>query len=165
MTKKALCLPYIPSIDTVVVLKYNSNGKARELSYRPKRVYLALKWLKNNNHLYKNIVLIFPEWNQYDIDELLYLDENIHNIQDSDNLDSNNTSNNENDNNRNNINNISNNISNNYHNNDEQNNSENNFLPLVDNSDKEILLFNETELVNHLEDLKERMGVNKEKNS
>ena len=135
MTKKANCLPFIPDVDSVVVLQYSQNGKMRELSYRPKKVYLALNWLKINNHLYKDIILIFPEWDNYEVDAILYLDDNIHNINDT--SDNQSTASN-------------------------SNNSE--LLPIsddivVDNSDKEILLYNDTKLVNHLKSLKKRLGI------
>jgi hypothetical protein len=53
-------LPLVPTIDTYIVMEFYQDKKRKELLYRPYRVYLALMWLKENNHLYKDIALDFP---------------------------------------------------------------------------------------------------------
>ena len=53
--------------------------KVKELAYRPKRIFEALKWLKSHNHLYKNITLKFPHyWNidNYNENDELFLNNN-----------------------------------------------------------------------------------------
>lgn len=63
--------------------KLTDKFKTKELSYRPKRIFDALQWLKIHNHLYKNINLTFPEyWNIKYCNESdqLYLNDNIFEI-------------------------------------------------------------------------------------
>jgi hypothetical protein len=63
--------------------KLTDKFKTKELSYRPKRIFDALQWLKIHNHLYKNINLTLPEyWNiKYcNASDELYLNDNIFEI-------------------------------------------------------------------------------------
>jgi hypothetical protein len=58
-------LPRVPSKDTwAVFLHQGFSGKPdSQHQYRPHYVYEALKWLKDNNVLYRDVVLEFPdEW-------------------------------------------------------------------------------------------------------
>lgn len=57
----AVHLPWVPSINTLAVLKYKNEVCVKELKYRPHVVRRALTWLKEHNHLYKNISIQYPE--------------------------------------------------------------------------------------------------------
>jgi hypothetical protein len=157
LTKCASKLPFHPSIDTYAVLKYKqSGGKIKELSYRPRRVYKALIWLKRHNFLYKDIELNFDDsWkifiddvinlNNY-IDELEFLSENSYDIEESeDDL-----------------------LEKQFQ--EEKDNSsfdetiDNNSIK-IESSDNEIMLFNETKINNYLNDLKNQLGIKEKTNS
>jgi len=121
-------------------MKYDSNKvKNKEICYRPKRVYEALNWLKKNNHLYRDILLKFPkEWNIED-DNLLDLNENFIEIEQSEedllvkaNLDATNS---------------------NIIETDVEN--DNNITSL----DNEVLLFSETIITDHLKDIRTKFGL------
>jgi len=81
LTKMAKELPSVPSLETVVYMKYYkfNDIKPKELAYRPKKIYEALIWLKKHNHLYKNISLNFPlYWNVQNCndEDMLFLNNN-----------------------------------------------------------------------------------------
>ena len=87
-------MPFHPSIDTFAVLKYKQiGGKIKELSYRPRRVYKALIWLKKHNFLYKYMELEFDDsWNIFindennlnnNVDEEEFLSENSYDLEES----------------------------------------------------------------------------------
>jgi len=52
-----------PLCDTgIAFVKTSSNPTASEYKYRPHKVFNALTWLKDNNHLYADINLNFTRW-------------------------------------------------------------------------------------------------------
>jgi hypothetical protein len=59
----AATLPRAPSYDTYVILRRTVQRGActKDYHFRPARVKAALVWLKDNNHLYKDIILEFYE--------------------------------------------------------------------------------------------------------
>ena len=64
ITRVATSLPSMPTIDEFAVLRYVKDGEETELKYRSNRVRNALNWLKQNNHLYQNVIIVYPEaWN------------------------------------------------------------------------------------------------------
>jgi len=152
-------LPFHPSIDTYAVLKYKQlGGKIKELSFRPRRVYKALIWLKNHNHLYKYIELVFHEtWNIFIldennlnnyVDEEEFLPENSYDLEESekDILEKQFVEEEEN-------------------NKSSTDSKDNNNSNKIESSDNEIMLFNETKITNHLKDLKTQLGMKEDYNS
>lgn len=64
ITTVASCLPQLPTIHSFAILKYSNDVCDKELKYRPGVVKRALTWLKANNHLYKDVPMVYPnEWN------------------------------------------------------------------------------------------------------
>jgi hypothetical protein len=53
-------LPRMPSIEDIAVLRHKNADFKRDYKYRPNVVHKALIWLKENNHLYKDIDIIYP---------------------------------------------------------------------------------------------------------
>lgn len=69
LTRVASQLPWLPTINSYAVLKYKNDVCVKELKYRPAIVKRALTWLKNNNHLYKDIAINYPpEWNTFSVE-------------------------------------------------------------------------------------------------
>ena len=144
-------MPFHPSIDTFAVLQYKQIGenKVKELSYRPRRVYKALIWLKKHNFLYKNIELKFDDsWKCFindetdlndNLNEEKYLSDNSYDIDEEEKKFLEKQFEKENDN----------------------SNSE---IPnKFESSDNEIMLFNETKIVDYLNEFKTQLGL-KEQN-
>jgi len=61
LTAVAAHLPWIPSLNTFAILKYSNDVCVKELRYRPSVVRRALTWLKKNNHLYKDVCIVYPD--------------------------------------------------------------------------------------------------------
>jgi hypothetical protein len=53
-------LPRMPSIECIALLRHRNGDFKKDYKYRPKRVHRALIWLKLNNHLYKDIDIVYP---------------------------------------------------------------------------------------------------------
>jgi hypothetical protein len=63
LTKIASTLPFMPTVSSFALMKYRNEKSEKEFKYRPKRVKNALDWLKENNHLYKDVKLVYPsDW-------------------------------------------------------------------------------------------------------
>ena len=77
VAKVARELPRMPDDETFVKLQ---TGRKVPVSpgYRPNRVKAALDWLKDNNHFYKDIPIVYPvEWKELGEDDELVLDVHI----------------------------------------------------------------------------------------
>eukprot|EP01032_Pedospumella_encystans_P012139 gene12139-14066_t len=61
VTNVASVLPQLPNVQTLAILRYTNDVCTKDLKYRPGMVKRALEWLKRNNHLYKDIVVQYPE--------------------------------------------------------------------------------------------------------
>ena len=57
----AKSLPVMPTLDSIALLRHYSAGQNKDWNYRPGRVRAALIWLKENNALYKDIIISYPE--------------------------------------------------------------------------------------------------------
>ena len=99
-----------------------------------------MQWLKINNHLYKDIQLTFLEWERYYITDILYIDnKSTFQINESDNAIL-----------------------------EEAAAADVNIImdedqSIENNGDKEILLYNDNIVMNHINELKETLGLNKSK--
>ena len=60
LTSVAKHLPRMPSIEDTAVMRHKKTDVGKEYKYRPFRVYSALNWLKEHNHLYCDIEIIWP---------------------------------------------------------------------------------------------------------
>ena len=60
LTSVAKYLPRMPSIEDTAVMRHRRTDVGKEYKYRPFRVYSALNWLKEHNHLYCDIEIIWP---------------------------------------------------------------------------------------------------------
>ena len=49
----------MPTSDCISILRHVNSKLFKNYTYRPNRVYAALKWLKLNNHLYADIELVW----------------------------------------------------------------------------------------------------------
>lgn len=61
VTNVASVLPQLPNVQTLAILRYTNDVCTKDLKYRPGMVKRALEWLKRNNHLYKDIVVQYPD--------------------------------------------------------------------------------------------------------
>jgi hypothetical protein len=50
----------MPTIESVVIIRHKNTTISKDYTYRPYTVFTALTWLKENNHLYENIELEWP---------------------------------------------------------------------------------------------------------
>jgi hypothetical protein len=60
LTSVAKYLPRMSSIEDTAVMRHRRTDVGKEYKYRPFRVYSALNWLKEHNHLYSDIEIIWP---------------------------------------------------------------------------------------------------------
>ena len=60
LSSVAKSLPRMPSIEDTAVMRHRKTVVGKEYTYRPFRVFSALNWLKEHNHLYTDIELIWP---------------------------------------------------------------------------------------------------------
>jgi len=52
-------LPVMPTAESTGILRAKNSSCSKDYTYRPNKVFYALKWLKENNHLYKDL----PDFN------------------------------------------------------------------------------------------------------
>lgn len=57
LSSVAKFLPRMPSIEDIAVMRHKKTVVGRDYTYRPFRVYSALNWLKEHNHLYADVEL------------------------------------------------------------------------------------------------------------
>lgn len=73
LTSVASCLPRMPSIEDIAVMRHLKSEIGKDYTYRPYKVYAALLWLKKNNHLYAQIDLVWG-------DDVLYWQDTLTNV-------------------------------------------------------------------------------------
>ena len=61
LVKVAKTLPRMLTKDEIAVVRHYTDKKVRDFQFNPGLVWKALQWLRNNNHLY-NEVIDDPEW-------------------------------------------------------------------------------------------------------
>jgi hypothetical protein len=77
-------LPRMPSIESTALLRHRNGDFKKDYKYRPNKVHRALIWLKLNNHLYKDIDIVYPTlgWetneNEINIHHVDISDEELH---------------------------------------------------------------------------------------
>jgi hypothetical protein len=58
-------LPNMETLNSYALLRHSSAKQMTDFEYRPNIVKAALFWLKDNNHLYKDIPIVFPlDWQE-----------------------------------------------------------------------------------------------------
>ena len=60
LVKTTSQLPRMLDKDDIALIRHKNDNKQVDYQYRPYRVWSALRWLKDNNHLYKDIELVWP---------------------------------------------------------------------------------------------------------
>ena len=64
VTKIFLQLPVMPTAESTGILRAKNTNSSKDFTYRPNKVFYALKWYKENNHLYKDLPpFLFPDLN------------------------------------------------------------------------------------------------------
>ena len=61
VTSIAQKLPRMPSVESIAILRHGSGINAKDYKYRPYYVKEALKWLVENNHLFSEIHIDWPD--------------------------------------------------------------------------------------------------------
>lgn len=90
VTSVAKKLPRFPTLESAAILRHVNGKKFKDYSYRLFHVKSALMWLKENNHLYKDIIAEYPDHLEWDdiaaVAEIPYLpltDNDIRSIDDT----------------------------------------------------------------------------------